>query len=351
MLDPAGVEHQREVSVRQLGAGQARPGKKACLARAGGEGNGRCLALRIAQQGLADTVVAITQRAAIVLTPGFTRPLLRRLTQSGIADAAHIIAGGRVPGLAQLVEHRFSIGVAERLGIAHGAGDTGNDLPVGQARARRLDGLVHQGQVALGIDHHPLALSPQRGGQENIGVAVSLGVEEGILGDHQFRRLQTFDHLLAVGDAGHRVAADDPASLDLPGSEVFEQRHRAVTGFAAQAAGGDLPQLLDEGAIRRDQRRALPWQARAHVAHFAPAHGIGLAGQRERSAARPANGAGGQVQVAQGVALPGAMDALVQAHGPAAHPLRGLADPVGGLADIGFAQPGDSSDPLGCVVL
>ncbi len=45
------------------------------------------------------------------------------------------------------------------------------------------------------------------------------------------------------------------------------------------------------------------------------------------------------------------MGALVEAHGPAAHPLGGLADPVGGLADIRFGQTRDGSDAVGRVVL
>ncbi|MNF94675.1 hypothetical protein D3C84_773930 [compost metagenome] len=132
---------------------------------------------------------------------------------------------------------------------------------------------------------------------------------------------------------------------------MLEQGYAAVTAFAAQRASGHLPQLLDESAVTLDQGRTLAGQARAHIAHLAPAHGIGLAGQGKRPAAGPANRPGGQVQVAQGVGLPGAMDALVQAHGPAAHPFRRLADPCGGLADVGFGEPGDGGDPLGRVVL
>ncbi len=57
------------------------------------------------------------------------------------------------------------------------------------------------------------------------------------------------------------------------------------------------------------------------------------------------------MQVAQGVGVPGAVGALVEAHGPATHPLGGLADPVGGLADIRFGQPGEGGDAVGRIVL
>ncbi|MNJ56509.1 hypothetical protein D3C77_520590 [compost metagenome] len=131
VLDPPGVEHQRKLVIGQLGAGQTGPGKKAGLAAGRGEGNRRYLALGIAKQHLADPVIAITQRAAGVATSWCTRPLLWRLAQSGITDAAHIVASGRVPGLADFVEHCLGIGVTERLRITHGAGHTGDDLPVG----------------------------------------------------------------------------------------------------------------------------------------------------------------------------------------------------------------------------
>ena len=45
------------------------------------------------------------------------------------------------------------------------------------------------------------------------------------------------------------------------------------------------------------------------------------------------------------------MNALVQAHGPTAHPVVGAADPFGGLDDIGLGQPGDGGYALGGVVV
>ncbi len=51
-----------------------------------------------------------------------------------------------------------------------------------------------------------------------------------------------------------------------------------------------------------------------HAAHFAPAHGIRLAGQREWARAFSADMAGGQVQVDQRGIFIGTMYALIQAH-------------------------------------
>jgi hypothetical protein len=40
----------------------------------------------------------------------------------------------------------------------------------------------------------------------------------------------------------------------------------------------------------------------------------------------------------------GAVCALVEAHGPTAHPLPGIGDHAGGGADVGFGEPGDLGD-------
>ena len=71
----------------------------------------------------------------------------------------------------------------------------------GSACARRFHGLLQQGEVPLGVDHHALGLGPHRGGQEHVGVGVGLGVGEDVLGDDELGGLQARDDGLAVGDA------------------------------------------------------------------------------------------------------------------------------------------------------
>ena len=100
-----------------------------------------------------------------------------------------------------------------------------------------------------------------------------------------------------------------------------------------------------------DADRALAGQTRPHVTHFAAAHRVGLSGERERAAAGFADRAGGQVQVADRVGVPGAVGALVEAHRPAAHPVRGLADPAGSRADVFVGDAGDFADVVGGVLL
>ncbi len=190
----------------------------------------------------------------MLLAARCTRPLARLCTQFGIADTAQVITGNRVVEAAYFLIHRFGIGVVEGVGIAHGTCHAGNDLPVRQTLPGGLDSAWHQGEVALAVDHHTLAFGPQRGRQQDVGVTVGFGVEEGVLGNDQLGLAQAVDHLLAVGDTGHRVAADNPAGFHFTGFHLPEQRHRTLAALAAQAAGWKLPLSFDECAVIFHQR-------------------------------------------------------------------------------------------------
>ncbi|CUI77137.1 Uncharacterised protein [Achromobacter xylosoxidans] len=350
MLQPPRVEHHGIVGVGQLGRIQVRPRVEPRAAVGGGERQARAGAVVRQERWLADAVVEIADRVAVRPVGARAGPLQRRLAQPRMAGAAQVVAGGGVGEGGDLVEHLGRAGVLERVAVAHLAGHAGDDAPVGQRVPGRRHGLWHQRQGAFGIDHHALGLGPQRARQQDVGVAVGLGVQVGVLRDHQFRRPQPRHHIGAVGHAGHRVGADDPAGLDLARRHALEQVDGALPEPRMQRAGRHAPARLDKGAVGGRQHAALARQAGTHVAHLAPAHGVGLAGQRERAAAGPADAAGGQVQVAQRVGVPGAVGALVQPHGPAAHPFGRRADPVDGLAQLRGGDAGQRLDPLGRVV-
>ena len=55
-------------------------------------------------------------------------------------------------------------------------------------------------------------------------MAVGFRVEEGILRDDEFGRLQARDHVLAVRHACHGIGADDPARLDRRSGHLLEHR-------------------------------------------------------------------------------------------------------------------------------
>ena len=112
-------------------------------------------------------------------------------------------------------------------------------------------------------------------------------------------------------------------ALISPGGHALEHLDGAAADLGADACPAGMPHRSSTKArSSSDEHRTLAGQARAHVAHLAAAHGVRLPGQRERAAAGPADRAGGQVQVAEGVGVPGAVRALVEAHRPAAHPVR-----------------------------
>jgi hypothetical protein len=132
----------------------------------------------------------------------------------------------------------------------------------------------------------------------------------------------------------------------------------AITHSAFDPAAGDGVEHLHRlGAVARCEARRIPEATHAvevrrrkgHVsreligeaADLASAHGIGLAGQRERSLAAPADAARRQVAVDDGVDLVGPLRGLV-------HALREAGDGVGcgtkqieEAHDIGSRQPGD----------
>jgi hypothetical protein len=84
-----------------------------------------------------------------------------------------------------------------------------------------------------------------------------------------------------------------------------------------------------------------------HAADLAPAHGIGLAGERERAAARLADLAGGEMQVDQRGIVVRAVARLVEALAPERQRALRLAEPARGgddvfrldTADVGAAWP------------
>ena len=78
---------------------------------------------------------------------------------------------------------------------------------------------------------------------------------------------------------------------------------------------GAFQKRLHRSAVRRRFEIHVRGQLVGQPADFAPAHGVGLAGERERAHARAADAAGEQVAVDDGVDLVGAAGGLVDALG------------------------------------
>ena len=328
---PTGVEHQRKFVVGAFVRFHVRPGVEHGAARRGGERQ--------------YPVVEVADRVATLDVAGGARPLHRRLPQPLIADAANVVAGLGICEPTDLVEDLFTGPIVEVRTKPHCGGDLADQLPIGPRLSGRRNTTLHQRQVALGVDHHTVGLRPQRRRQHHVGIAVGGGIGVGVLRDDEFSRLEPGDHAGAVGHGGHRIGADDPAGLDVARGHLRKHVDGAAIHLGADRARFQAPHRLDERPVRGRDHGALTGQSGPHVTHFAPAHRVGLAGQRQRAATRPADGAGSEVQVADGVGVPGAVGALVQPHCPQRHPLAGLSDHRCRGADIDLGQTGEFGDP------
>ncbi len=332
VLHPPGVEHERIVVVRHLGGGQMRARDED--APTGGR--------RKTQPVVTDVPDGIALRP--VLPRG--RPLHGRLAQPLVGHPAEVPPGLRVPEPSDLLEDLLGTVVREPLLVPHRARHLRDDPPVGHRLPGRVRGRPGQREVALAVDEDALRLRPHRARQDDVGVGVRLGVGEHVLRDDELGGLETLDDRTAVGDRGDRVGADDPAGLDLPVGHLPEHLDGALPdAVLPQCPRRQLPHVLGERPLLVHEHRPLPRQTRAHVPHLAPAHGVGLTGEGERPGAGTADRPRRQMQIDQGVGVPGAVCGLVEPHGPAAHPPPArLADQPGGGPQLVLRDPGDLRD-------
>jgi hypothetical protein len=97
---------------------------------------------------------------------------------------------------------------------------------------------------------------------------------------------------------------------------------------------GHAPQARHFGAVFGVGQVAVRREQIGQAADLAPAHGIGLAGQREGAAAGLADLAGGQVQVDDRGVVVGAVAGLVEALAVQGQRRRRLAEPARGGDDV-----------------
>ena len=235
-------------------------------------------------------------------------------------------------------------GVVEGGTETHAPGHLGDDPPI----RFRFAGRGQEGALArdapLGIGHAAILLAPGRGGQAHVGVDGGVGAG-GDVGHHQeFAGLQGGDHRVRLGQAHRRVGGHDPQGLDAALGHGAEQLHRLEAR---------LP-----GQVRRPPETADPIQGfgvEIHVggqligqaAHLPPAHGVGLAGEGKRPGAGPADAAGGEMDVEDGVDLVDAGTGLVDALGEGRHGARGGGEQAEKFRHVRLGQAaffGDTGD-------
>ncbi len=129
--------------------------------------------------------------------------------------------------------------------------------------------------------------------------------------DHEFGALQGAAHGRLVGQALGRIGAGDPQGLDFAVGCGLKHLHGRFAGLGRHVR--HAPQPGHFGAVRGVGQITVGAEQIGQAADLAPAHGVGLTGQRKRPGPRLADLPGGQMQVDEGRVLGGAAAALVQA--------------------------------------
>ncbi len=273
-------------------------------------------------------------------------PLLR-LRQGGVAQAGdvEVAAAGAfavfVPNrLGRLVRKEGgAIGVAGGQSSGQASRKVHRDGPVVAGLARRWHGRPHAADAALAVGDRAVLFPPGGGRQQQIGMGGGGGVCVRLLHDDELAAFQGPAHGGLVGQRLGWVGAGNPQGPHGPVGGRFEHLDGAQAGLGRHLR--HAPQCGHLGAVRRVAQVAVGRQQVGQAAHLAPAHGVGLPGQRERPRTAAANLAGGQVQVDQRGVLVGAAVALVQALAVQRQGGGVATKPACGLHDVVFLQAAD----------
>ncbi len=213
---------------------------------------------------------------------------------------------GMIPGKGRAVAQLFS--------------ESGDDPPVRFRLAGRGQKSALARDAAFGVSHRPLFLSPAERRKANVGEAAGVGVAHHFRDHHQRAGRQRLTDRMAVRERHCRVGAHDPHRLHLAAGNGVEQLYRHQPWRLGQPLRPPEARHPAE-IVRREvhMRRQLIRQP----ADLAPAHRIGLTGQRKRPAAFAAYFAARQVDIDNGIALVAAAGGLVDPHGVERHRPRG----------------------------
>ena len=221
--------------------------------------------------------------------------------------------------------------------MAEAPRDLGDDPPVLPRLAGRRQERPLARDAALGVGDRAVLLAPRRAPAGGCGRhrrcrwrAIASETTE------SSQAAQRVAHRVGVGQAGDGIGRHDPHRLDLAGAHRLEQFDRLQARPASPCAVG-VPEAADAVDVGRGEIHVRGERV-GERADLAAAHGVGLAGDRERPHARPADAAGQQMAVDDGVDLVDAGARLVDALRIERDRLLGAREPVEEGCQVGRRQ-------------
>ena len=226
----------------------------------------------------------------------------------------------------------------ERTLETHAAADLGQLPPVGLGFAGGGKIAPLTGNAAFRVGDGAVLLAPAERWQENMRKLRRIGVGEDVGDDDEGTGGDCGSDGIGIRHRDDRVGRHDPECLDPAVGDGAEHVDGLQAGFAGNV--GRLPEALDAVAILGIFDRHMGGQHVGKAADLAAAHGVRLAGERERSHAGPADAAGREMTVDDGVDLVGAGSGLVDALAVAGDDLFGFLEQAEELAQLHGGQAG-----------
>ena len=200
--------------------------------------------------------------------------------------------------------------VSEGITPAHPPRYLGDDPPVRAGVAGKGEQRALAADRAFAVGDGAVLLAPCRRWELYVGEAAGVGIGDTVGNRHEGAFRERLAHAAGVRQRNGRIGRHDPQRLDPAFADCAEEIDRLEAGLGRHTWRGP------EAAHRLDVfGREIPvgGQSRSEPADLSSAHGVGLAGDRERPRAGVADPSGGEVKIDDRVDLVGAVDRLVDA--------------------------------------
>ena len=231
--------------------------------------------------------------------------------------------------------------IGEGLPPAEPRRNLAKDPPVGPRLARRIEECALARDAPLGVGDRAVLLAPRRRRQPHLRQVRRIVAGDVLRDDQRLQPPERLAHVVGARQADGGVGAHHPQQLDIACGHRLEHLHGLVAFARDQVRRVPEPAHAIALGRRKSHMRS---QHVGEPADLAPAHGVRLAGERQRPRAGLADAARGQVAIDDGVDLVGAVRRLVHALRIAGDdPLADRPPPVE-LLDVVAVEAGDVRD-------